>query len=124
MSFHDYLHERAEESRHNEVLAYLAFLAGAVFFVGGVLETLNLSEPPSWFLIIPYVTNPNAGSVLGLTMMLGGIILVVFGIASGINYSRDRGWYMQEINKANLGGANLTGKQNAKNSRKKKSEKA
>ncbi|MEM2281413.1 MAG: hypothetical protein QXZ68_05435 [Candidatus Bathyarchaeia archaeon] len=44
MSFRDYLHEKAEESRHNETTAYLMFLAGTVFFVGGVLETLFISQ--------------------------------------------------------------------------------
>jgi len=49
MSFRDYLHEKAEESRHNETLAYLMFLAGAIFFVGGILETLSLTGNPEWF---------------------------------------------------------------------------
>lgn len=44
MSFRDYLHEKAEESRHNETVAYLMFLAGTVFFVGGLLETLVISS--------------------------------------------------------------------------------
>ncbi len=39
MSFRNYLHEKAEESRHSETLAYLMFLAGAIFFVGDILET-------------------------------------------------------------------------------------
>mgnify|MGYP006910663535 FL=1 len=43
MSFRDYLHEKAEELRHNETLAYLIFLAGAIFFVGGIIETLSLT---------------------------------------------------------------------------------
>ena len=33
MSFRDYLHEKAEESRHNENQAYLMFPAGAIFFL-------------------------------------------------------------------------------------------
>jgi len=36
MSIQDYLHEKAEESRHNEIIAYMMFLAGSVFFVGGI----------------------------------------------------------------------------------------
>lgn len=100
MSFGDYLHEKAEESRHNETLAYLMFLAGVVFFVGGILETLSLGGSPSWFVIIPYLTEASAGMFLGLAMVISGLGLVVFGLGSGMNYSRDRGWYMQELRKA------------------------
>ncbi|MEM2995659.1 MAG: hypothetical protein QXI91_06590 [Candidatus Bathyarchaeia archaeon] len=106
MSFRDYLHEKAEESRHNESVAYLMFLAGVVFFVGGILETISLAtlsiiEEPQWFLFIPYHANAHAGAVLGLAMIICGIALIVIGIATGISYSRDRQWYMQELRKAN-----------------------
>ena len=100
MSFRDYLHEKAEESRHNETLAYLMFVAGAVFFVGGILETLSLAGNPEWFLFIPYHTEPLAGAVLGLALIISGFTLVIFGIASGLSRSRDRSWYMQELRKA------------------------
>jgi hypothetical protein len=105
MSFRDYLHEKAEESRHNETVAYLMFLAGTVFFVGGLLETLIinslLDKNPEWFLFIPYYAETHAGAVLGLALIISGLTLIVFGIASGINCSRDRNWYMTELRKAN-----------------------
>jgi hypothetical protein len=100
MSFRDYLHEKAEESRHNETLAYLMFLAGAIFFVGGILETLSLTGNPEWFLFIPYHTEPLAGAVLGLTLVISGSTLIVFGIAAGLSRSRARNWYMKELRKA------------------------
>jgi len=100
MSFRDYLHEKAEESRHNETLAYLMFLAGAIFFIGGILETLSLTGNPEWFLFIPYHTEPLAGAVLGLTLIISGSTLIVFGIAAGLTRSRARSWYMQELRKA------------------------
>jgi len=100
MSFRDYLHEKAEESRHNETLAYLMFLAGAIFFVGGILETLSLAGNPERFLFIPYHTEPLAGAVLGLTLTVSGSTFILFGIASGLSQSRDRNWYMQELRKA------------------------
>jgi len=100
MSFRDYLHEKAEESRHNEMISYLMFIAGAIFFVGGTLETLSLAAEPEWFLFIPYHIEPHAGAVLGLSLIISGLCLIVFGLAAGINYS-NRSWYMQELRKAN-----------------------
>jgi len=100
MSFRDYLHEKAEESRHNETLAYLMFLAGSTFFVGGILETLSLAGKPEWFLFIPYHTEPLAGAVLGLALIVSGFTLIIFGMVSGLSRSRDRSWYMQELRKA------------------------
>lgn len=101
MSFHEYLHEKAEESRHNETMAYLVFLAGAIFFIGGILETMMLTQNPEWFLLIPYRIQSDSGSLLGLALIFSGLTMIVFGIAAGINCSRGRGWYMQELAKAN-----------------------
>jgi hypothetical protein len=103
MSFREYLHEKAEESRHNETCAYLMFLAGTMFFVGGILETLtlNVGENPRWLIFIPYYTEPFAGAVLGLTLIVSGLSLIVFGIVAGLTYSRNRSWYMEELRKAN-----------------------
>ncbi len=101
MSFREYLHEKAEESRHNETLAYLMFLAGAVFFVGAILATLNLPGELEWFLILPYCAEPSSGVFLSYAMLISGIAMIFLGIAAGLHYSNDRSWYMQELRKAN-----------------------
>ena len=93
----DYLHERAEESRHNETLAYLMFMAGAIFFVGGLLETVVTTENPDWFLFFPYKITPHAYSLLGLSMVLSGFVLLVLGIVLGIHYALDRSLYMNQL---------------------------
>jgi cytochrome b subunit of formate dehydrogenase len=93
----DYLHERAEESRHNEILAYLMFMAGAIFFVGGLLETVITTENPDWFLFFPYKITPHAYSLLGLSMVLSGFTLLVLGIILGIHYALDRSLYMNQL---------------------------
>ena len=120
MSFRDYLHERAEESRHNETLACLMFVAGAVFFVGGVLIALSLGAQPSWFLVIPYYTEANPGTILSLMLIFSGITLTFFGIFAGFFYSRHRGCYMQELHKASSIEDAIVHKQPRKNNRKKK----
>ena len=114
------MHEKAEESRHNETIAYLMFLAGAVFFVGGVLTNLSLGKDFAWFLIVPYRTEPLAGALLGLTLTMCGVFLVVVGMAAGVHYSRDRGWYMQQLRKANSIEETILNRKPGKNARVKK----
>ncbi len=120
MSFREYLHEKAEESRHNESIAYLMFLAGTVFLIGGILVPLCLTTEPHWFIIIPYITQPEAGGILSLTLIISGLVLIFFGIFAGIHYSRDRGWYMQELHKANSIEESILQGKSTKGSRKNK----
>jgi len=40
----EYLHEKAEESRHNETIGYI--IIGSIFFIGGLLETVITVENP------------------------------------------------------------------------------
>ncbi|MEA2090252.1 MAG: hypothetical protein U9O89_05790 [Thermoproteota archaeon] len=100
MSLRDYLHERAEESRHNETLAYLMFVAGAVFFTAGVLETINTTDNPQWFLFIPYHVEFVPSTLLSLSLTLSGLSLLIYGVIAGLNYSHERAWYIEELHKA------------------------
>jgi len=93
----DYVHENVEESRHNETLAYLMFVAGAIFFVGGLLETVITTENPDWFLFFPYKITPHAYSLLGLFMVLSGFMLLVLGIVLCIYYVLDRAFYLDQL---------------------------
>ncbi|MDH5702160.1 MAG: hypothetical protein OEZ12_05235 [Candidatus Bathyarchaeota archaeon] len=95
----DYVHERAEESRHKETLAYLMFMAGAIFFVGGVLETVITTENPDWFLFFPYKITPDPPNLLGLFMVLSGFMLLVLGIALGIHYVLEGSFYSDQLKK-------------------------
>ena len=101
MSIQDYLHEKAEESRHNEIIAYMIFLAGSVFFVGGILSSLGLGREPNWFLFIPYLAGSTEVLFLEIALLLTGFLLIFSGIGVGLHYYRDRGWYMRELCKAN-----------------------
>lgn len=101
MSIQDYLHEKAEESRHNEIIAYMVFLAGSVFFVGGILSSLGMGKEPNWFLFIPYLEDSTEVLFLEIALILTGFLLIFSGIGVGSHYYRDRGWYMRELGKAN-----------------------
>jgi len=100
MSARDYFHEKAEESRHNEVIGYIMFLAGSVFFVGGILAALTMNSQPNWFLFIPYNSTSTQALTLQLSFLVVGLSLIVAGIASGLHFYRDRSMYMQELFKA------------------------
>ena len=93
----DYLHEKVQESRHNETLAFLMFIAGAIFFVGGIVETLITAENPDWVLFFPYKHSPHVHSLLGLSLELSGFTLLVLGIILGIHYALENGRYMSQL---------------------------
>jgi len=117
MSFREYLHEKAEESRHNETVGYLIITIGSIFFVGGLLETVIKVESPEWFLVIPYHLTPHPYSLLGLSLTSIGFVLLCLGIALSFHYARERGWYMRELHKAHA-----TDEQKLRTERKSKSE--
>lgn len=100
MSFKEYLHECAQNSRRDEANSYIMFLAGIMFFVGGVSESLKLAKNPRWFIFVPYHTEPLGGAVLGLALTISGLTLMVYGIVAGLKYWNERRWYMQEMRKA------------------------
>ena len=97
MSLREYLHERAEESRHNENQAYMLAIVGVILFSVGTIQTIIVTDTPSWFLLIPYYISPEPYHLLGLFFTLTGIASVMSGGVLSVKYKLDRGQYLEEL---------------------------
>jgi len=97
LGFSYYLHEKAEESRHNESIGFLIAILGAVFLIGGILQTLVTVQRPQWFLIFPYQLGSSPYDFLGLAFTLLGVVLFLGGIVLGVYYASQRSWYFNAL---------------------------
>lgn len=93
-----YMHERIQESRQNEIISYLMFIAGTVFFIGGVLATVNSNANPNWFLFIPYTIGPQVNNFVNLFMVLNGFMLLIVGLSACLYYNVYRSSYLNLVN--------------------------
>lgn len=102
----DYIHEKVEESRHNQTLAYMMFVAGVMFFVGGILETVITTENPDWFLFFPYKITPPAPNFLGLFMTFSGFMLLVLGMTLSVHYLLEGAFFSSQFKEICVSGKN------------------
>jgi predicted permease len=100
LSFSYYLHEKAEESRHSESVAYCVAMIGSVFLTGGIIQTLITVQRPQWFLIFPYQIGASPYDFLGLGFTLIGVMLFLAGIILGVHYGAQRLWYTNALKEA------------------------
>lgn len=95
--FSNYLHERAEESRHNEAMGLLLAVIGSVFMVGGILQTVITVQRPEWFLIFPFQTDSSPYGILSLSFTLIGVVVLLVGFGLGIYFAAQRSWYANSL---------------------------
>ena len=100
MSLRDYLHEKAEESRHNETLGFLILAVGVIVLIGGLLITAIKVENPDWLLFIPYKLNTHPFVLLGLSLNAIGLTLLILGIAFSTHSALQRTMYMDRLKDA------------------------
>lgn len=88
-----YLHEKAEESRHNESMGLLVAAIGSVFLVGGLLQTIGTMEKLQLFpLSINQLWSSTYG-FLGFSFTILGIIMFLVGLILAVHYASHRSWY-------------------------------
>lgn len=97
LALRDYLHEKAEESRHNETLGFLIMVIGVNFLVGGIVATAVTVENPEWLLFIPYKLNSHPYSLVGLSFTSIGLVLLVLGIIFSIHSALQRSLYIDRL---------------------------
>lgn len=97
LSFSYYLHEKAEESRHNECMSFMIAILGSVFLIGGMLQTFITAQRPQWFLIFPYQLGSSPYDFLGLALTILGITLFLAGIVLAVHYGGQRLWYSNAL---------------------------
>jgi len=100
LALRDYLHEKAEESRHNETLGFLIMIVGVNLLVGGTLATVVTAENPNWLLFIPYQLTSHPYSLVGLSFAVIGLVLLVLGIIFSVHSALQRSMYMDRLKDA------------------------
>jgi len=100
MSLRDYLHEKAEESRHNETLGFLILVIGVIMLMSGLLITAIKVENPDWLLFIPYKLNTHPFVLLALSLDSIGLTLLILGIAFSTHSALQRTMYIDRLKEA------------------------
>ena len=93
---------KAEESAHNEILAYLTIILGATFLIGGFLETIIIAESPQWFLLLPYQQLSHPSGVLGVILTILGFVLISAGFILSVHYDRKKVWYVSQLDESSV----------------------
>ena len=102
MSVVDWLHRRAEENAHNEILAFLLMILGVNLLLGGLLVVIIVVGEPSWLLTFPYTPLQAQSAYLGLFLTIAGFMILSAGFVLVVYYDRKKSWYRKEIEKSSM----------------------
>ena len=102
MSVEDWLHGKAEENAHNEILAFLMIILGVNLLIGGLLTIIVAAGEPNWLLSFPYMPLQASPAYLGLILTVTGFAILAAGFVLVIHYDRKRSWYIKEIEKSSM----------------------
>ena len=97
-----WLHRKAEENAHNEILAFLMIILGVNLLTGGLLAIIIAAGEPSWLLSFPYMPLQASPAYLGLILTVAGFAVLAAGLVLVMHYDRKRSWYIKEIEKSSM----------------------
>ncbi|MGB9741498.1 MAG: hypothetical protein ACP5IM_05865 [Candidatus Bathyarchaeia archaeon] len=100
MLVEDWLHKKAEESAHNEILAFLLIILGVNLLTAGLLVTIIVSGGKDWWLFSVYWQLQTATTSLGLVLTIIGFAISSAGFVLVIHYDRKKSWYRKQIEKS------------------------
>lgn len=102
MSIEDWLHKRAEENAHNEILAFLMLVLAVNLLTGGLLVIIIAKGEPNWLLSFPYVPLQFTPAQLGLFLVVTGFTILAAGSSLVVYYNGKRSRYTKEIGKSSI----------------------
>ncbi|MEM2912323.1 MAG: hypothetical protein QW146_07455 [Candidatus Bathyarchaeia archaeon] len=102
MLIEDWLHKKAEEYAHNEILALLLIILGVNLLTTGLLVTIySLSE--EWGqLFLTFKQLQSATATLGLILTAAGFSVSSAGFILVIHYDRKKSWYRRQIEDSSI----------------------
>jgi uncharacterized membrane protein len=96
MFFEDWLHRKAEENAHNEILAFLLMVLGMNLLMGGLLMSLIVAGELT-VILQPSSLPPSFTAYSGFILTVVGFFVMFAGFVLTVYYSRRRLWYISEI---------------------------
>jgi formate-dependent nitrite reductase membrane component NrfD len=97
----EWLHRKAEENAHNEMLAFLLIVLGVQFLTTGLLVTIFTSGQEMWLFAL-YKQLQTASIGLGLILTITGFTISSTGFILVVHYDRKKAWYRRQIEKTSI----------------------
>ncbi|MBS7620635.1 hypothetical protein KEJ32_00685 [Candidatus Bathyarchaeota archaeon] len=102
MLVEDWLHRKAEENAHNEILAFLLIILGVHLLTAGLLVAIIVSGGQEWWLFSTYWQLQTVTTSLGLILTITGFAISSAGFILVIHYDRKKSWYRKHIEKSSI----------------------
>lgn len=98
----DWLHKKAEEYAHNEILALLLIILGVNFLTTGLLVTLFSLGEEGLQLFLTFKQLQSATATLGLILAAAGFGVSSAGFLLVIHYDRKKSWYRRQLEDSSI----------------------
>jgi len=102
LSIVDWLHRKAAENAHNEILAFLLMVLGVDLLLGGLLVVVIVVGQLDWLFVFPYVPLQAMSAYFGLILTVAGFVVLCAGFVLTVYYDRKRSWCTREIERSSV----------------------